>query len=312
MTNATVKAAMKNALMGVFKEGDNSFNTLGSLVWWHVRNAKITKDELANLLVGAGINPKYSKDHNYRSAFIRALRDMEEKRIIRLVEESPAHLMYQFTTEARTEASANLTDITTPRLQYDPETVVTVDKEAYKASQNIETALHGREDIVKRLLGLFQQEKSNYQSADVTRMIQRIFEDEADLVRMRENGGIYFVPVAYSEIITKVASVVSQIGNSSLEFLPLPDVAACRAALKNAVKDEIDAALTKLSEEIDSMSKGDGLTDKKAEHRLSQVRKLQERIEHYMGVLEGDGTRLKSGLDRLEKFIVKNRVLDLE
>jgi hypothetical protein len=295
------------SIIATLQQDQNQFNILGYLVFWSVRNVNVSCAQLTEQLEANGLDKKYAKGHNFRSAFIRALRNMEEKRIIRLVEDTDIGLVYQFTAENRIERAENID----PRLQYDPETIVSIDKTKYRANEDIRAATTGRADIVEKVIQYFHQEKESYQSADVTRMVQRIFTDNADIVCMRRQGGVYFVPSPFINLIERVSTLMASLGDACLDYLPLPDVQSSRATLKTAVTDEIDTAIDKLAEEIEIMGNADFITDKRVSHRIQQVQKLQQRIAQYTEII--DTSKMRTELEKMEAYLQKQtRALDLD
>ncbi|MBD3404699.1 MAG: hypothetical protein GF411_01030 [Candidatus Lokiarchaeota archaeon] len=292
----------KQSLIATLTEDSKDFEVLGMVAWWNVRSVEISTENLSSLLTSCGLDPKHAREHNYRSSFIRALRNMEEKRIIRMVEEDKNRIVYQFTAENKTDGNEF-------KLSYDPETLVSINKEAYRSTGDIDQATTGRDDIRSKLVASFNMEKNTYRSGDITRMLKRIFDKEADLVCLRENGGVYFIPSTHAHVVQKVSQMMDELGNSSFEYLPLPNVSSCRSLLKNAVTDEMELAMQKLHDELQN---SDQMTDKKAKHRLSKIREMQKRINQYEEVLDQKVTKhLQGGFKKMEQHIMSSRVLDI-
>ena len=110
MTNA----ARRSILVGSIKEDTKDIPIIGYICWWSVRNVDVSQKDFAKLLKECGLPEKYAREHNYRSAFTRALHNMEEKRIIRLVEEDENRIVMQFTLENKVTSGGD------PKLEYDP------------------------------------------------------------------------------------------------------------------------------------------------------------------------------------------------
>jgi hypothetical protein len=296
-------------LSAAYKEGCKELQIVGFLCWWSVRNVDIIREKLIEILKACDINEKYARSHNYRAAFIRSLRELEENRIIRPVEEDKAGMTYQFTAETRVEARAceNVT------LEYNPETLVVIDKIKYKKTQSIAEAITGRADIRQRLIELFEEKKNQYHSSDITRMIQRIFSEKADIVSLRETGGIYYVPTEFDSVLRAVAKFVNSIGDSTFEFFPLPDVESCRKAVASAVDNEMRVDLEKMDEEMKLVQNGEKeVTNRWRNNKAKVLEKLNSRILRYQGILtEESGIYLTDNFERMKADIMKTRDLDL-
>jgi len=273
----------RNQLVGLMTEGANKFSTLGFIAWWNVRGVEVTRDELIEMLKKADLDPKYARKHNYRSSFIRALKALEEQRIIRLVEENPTRMIYQFTSEVKIE------DPDSPHFLYTPETNVVVDKTEYFESQDFEKALIKCDEQFKQhLVDLFNKERETYRSADVTRYVKSIFSDSADIIPLRQQGSVYFVPYVFKDVVDKVHSLLTQLG-SSLEFAPLPDVGSSRSMVGNVVVDMISADLDKIKEEVhETQTQSIKRADRWTEYRNNQLNEIEARLDFYADAVDDD------------------------
>lgn len=294
-------------IVAKYKNGLQDVDILGFVTYWTVNGIDITRDKLISIMKACNLNEKLARQHNYRCAVIRSLRDMEEARIIRLVHEDPARLLYQFTAENK------IGEVENARLEYDPETVVTIDKDMYRDTQDLAKSVSGRPDIVEKLLALFNEKKDKYGSSDITRLVQRIFNEKADIVALRPQGGVYFIPSNFADVVESVKQMLAQIGNSTFESLPMPNVESCRAAVKNAVQDEMNIDIVKLEKELDSVKKGETeVTDKWFQNRLDVITKAKARIDQYVEILgEGSAKIMADTFTKMESFLAAPRKLDL-
>lgn len=302
-------AESKRAFFAVLTEAGKSYDILGYTIWWNIRNADVTQEQFAKMLRDSGLDEKYAREHNYRSAFIRALRLMEEKRIIRKVEESPNFLVYQFTAEEKEGSGQNAS------LEYNQETIVVLSKSIYAKEKDFLAALvKGREDIRKKVADYFEREKVRYGSSDVTRYIQKIFRDQADLLNLRPQGCIYFVPASFQNIVTSVQSLIAALGGgSSLEQMPVPNVGSSRSLVSASFSEEAVALYKQLAAEIKVGLESGDLSDKSKEGRFSSLQELLNRIQLYSPILPEESTSdLIRKIDSLGKSLFPERTLDLE
>jgi hypothetical protein len=296
-----------NTLIQQFTDGDNTFPIIGHICWWNVHNVDIIRDQLVNVLKSCNIDEKFARSHNFRATFIRSLRELESNRIIRLVEETPSAMFYQFTSETRVEGDEH-------ELQYDREDLITIDKVHYRKTQNIaESITAEHEDIRQRLINLFADKMDRYHSSDITRLIQRVFTEKADIISLREQGGVYFVPSTFYNVLQAVSQFVNSVGNSKFQHFPLPDVDACRQAVANAVDTEMRIDLEKMEKEIEAVKNGEKeVTDKWRNHRIEMIAKVNTRINRYREVLTDQAAQsFSDNFENLKSSIISSRSLDI-
>lgn len=313
-TNAT----KKSALLGKLSEGGVNLDILGYICWWNVREIYLSRDALITALKAAGLDEKYAREHNYRSALIRALRSLEENKFIRAVHEDRVNIVFQFTAEVKVEDPLN------PSLQYNPEVTVTVDKEAYGMFNDFFQAItkvtdlktkvesDKSADIRTQIATAFEVAKDTYKSSDITRYIQRIFEDNADIVSLRQQGSVYFVPVLYQEIIDKVSALVNQLGGfCEFQAVPIPDVSSARKMVGDSFAEEVATELAGMDKEINDLKeKGKDMTEKWVDHRLAIIGKIKKRIDMYAEVLGDKAMELNGQFDAMT-VILRPRALEL-
>ena len=299
-------------------QGTN-LDILGFLVWWNIREITITRDEFIVALKTAGIDDRYAREHNYRSALIRALRSLEEERLIRSVHEDRVNIVFQFTAEVKVEDQNN------PSLQYKPEVTITVDKEAYGMFQDFAQAitkvtdLKTNEESIKsaeikaQIAAAFELQKNSYKSSDITRYIRRILEDNADFISLRQQGSVYFVPAKYQETISKVTTLVNQLGGPCVfQAVPIPDVAGARKMVGDSFAEEVATTIAGMDKEVQEVQSADKKVSQKwIEHRMSQIQKIKNRIDMYFEVLGGKAAELNGQFDKLSEIIQKTRVLEI-
>lgn len=307
---AAVKRAQKQRLLGMLMEDGKEIPVIGYMCWWSIRNVNLNRTKFIEFLKECGLDESYAREHNYRSAFKRALNSLEEQRIIRLVDEDGFRIRYQFTAEKLTNTGGQT------QLDYNRETIIEVDKQIYQQTKKFENALtQGKKEIRDALVKLFYQEKTSYKSSDISRYIQRIFEDKADIVSLRQQGCLYFIPAGFRDILDKVANLVRLITQEarSFEYVPLPDVKSSRSMVGNAVKDEAQESYELLAAEIETaMKSSQEVTEVWKRTRVTRLKKLQERLSRYESVLGDNGKILTKETVSLEQEIMKFRKLDLD
>ena len=285
------------------------FPILGCLTFWNLREVEVSRAWFKAKLDEVGLDgEKYSKEHNFRSTFIRCLNALEDQRIIRKVKEDEGRLIYQFTAEKL----AGTDDA--PVLEYTPETVVEIDKEAFWVEGNFADALTKCDEKLRVvLIEMFEKERNTYRSSDITRYVQKIFNDLADIVSLREQGSVYFVPATYQQLVLQVSQVLNEIpkGSARLEYIPVPDVKSAREMIGNGVEAEVAAVFSKMQDEITQMLGGSGeITDKWVEHRKAKIEAIKVRLDRYAEVLGETALKLNGQFDALAA-VLKPRLLEV-
>lgn len=288
-------------------QGEGSLEILGYICWWSIRNVDITQNEFIEILKECELNTKYAREHNYLSAFKRALKNMEQARIIRIVEENSQQIICQFTAENK------VADKNDPRFNYDPETVIYIDKNRYRDTKDFKQALvKGDKDIRDALAQYFLQEKVRYNSNDITRYVQKILNDVADILSLRDQGCLYFIPSEYADIMQRVQRMVRKIqgGPGAFQSVPLPNVGDSRAMVSNAVTGEIEQSIKKLDEDLDEiLNSGKEVTEVWKATRIRRIDQLRERLDRYAEVLNGEGDKYDQKAVKLEGQIRKVGVM---
>lgn len=295
-----------SVLSGVVRVGNSDVPAVGAVCWWNCNNVRLTQQQFGSLLRQVGLSDRYARDHNWRSTFIRCLHQMEEKRIIRQVEADAERLVYQFTAEEKVNGDE------APFLEYRQETVVVIDKNIYAESGNFELAIvKGKPEIKARIVAAFEVEKSKYNSSDMSRYLQKIFRSEADILSLRPQGSVYFVPIGFQRVVESVSRLSALIPGVTFEHVPILDVEASRMMVRNAAEREFESLLEELDKEI-RVTSDMPVTARWLDTRRNRLTELRKRLDRYQEVLdESNRGRLDAKFKRLEKVINTPRVLDL-
>ena len=128
--------------------------------------------------------------------------------------------------------------------------------------------------------------------ADLTRVIQKLFDRHADLFPIRPQGGCYFVPDRHTAFVDKVQAMLGRLNGQILRF-PVP---AGTAEGDRSVKDAVAAGLAAL---IDDHRKavaqfGDDTREDTLKRAADKIRATQFKIAAYAEYLADE----KGKLDR--------------
>jgi len=126
--------------------------------------------------------------------------------------------------------------------------------------------------------------------SDVTRVVQKLFDMQADLFPIREAGGCYFVPVVHLPLVEKVQAFLNKL-NGRLGRFPVP---AGTAEGDRSVRDAVASGLAAVIAEYRSAVSGfDADTRKETLERAAEkIRRTRLKVEGYAEYLADERGRL--------------------
>jgi hypothetical protein len=176
----------------------------GEIITWSCNAVTIKHIDLVDALNGSGLDASVARELAPRHAFARACKKLSEARIIRQVAENESEIRFQFTAEHRDGE----------QFVYDLETMLSVEKTTGKVTC-------GKSDLAIRAQEELDRSLEARNGSDVTRIIQKLFERQADLFPIREQGGAYFVPREYMDFVDKVQTFLGRL-NGRIQRFPVP------------------------------------------------------------------------------------------
>ncbi len=177
---------------------------LGEVIAWTCSGVAVTHPALLAALRDAGLDEGVARELAPKHAFTRACKKLCDRRIIRQVGEDEATVRFQFTAESRDG----------DRFEYTLETLLTLDKKTGAVTCD----LPGLAALAQEELDRATDARSG---ADVTRVIQKLFDRHADLFPVRPQGGVYFVPDRHGAFVDKVQAMLGRLNGQILRF-PVP------------------------------------------------------------------------------------------
>ena len=260
---------------------------LGQIVTWRVP-AQVTLTDLRAALAAAHLDEELARDLHPRHVFSRALRDMKAGRVIcRLQGSTEDHVSFQITRQ-----DAGLTEVV-----YERDAQVDMDLHTGAVtSDHAETELRARD--------LVEAHTKKRLTSDLTRLVQQVFDcQRADLVPLREQGGVYFVPDQHKDLVEQVRTLLHEIKgrlNSFAIRLGCADTA-------QSVADSLSEHLAGLIEEfrascaeISVDSRGDAIA-----RREARITELRRRLECYRGLLGAYAVTIGEAITEAEQALLK-------
>jgi hypothetical protein len=250
---------------------------LGEVIAWTCPGASVLFTVLLDALRSAGLDESAARAMQPRHAFARACKKLSESRIIRQVAEDENQMTFQFTAESRSGDT----------FQYTLETLLRLDKR----SGIVRCDLPGLATLAQEHLDRAMEKRNG---ADITRVIQRLFDRQADLFPIRDQGGVYFVAERFSGFVDQVQQFVGAVGGRLARF-PVPTgTAQGDLSVKDAVAEGLRELIAEHRSAVDSF--GDDTRDSTIRRAAERVRATRFKLEAYADLLMEERGRLEREL----------------
>ena len=246
---------------------------LGEVISWTCSGVAVTHPALLAALRDAGLDEGVARELAPRHAFTRACRKLCDRRIIRQVGEDDTTVRFQFTAESRDG----------DRFEYALETMLALDKRTGRVTCD----LPGLATLAQEELDRAIDARTG---ADVTRVIQKLFERHADLFPVRPQGGVYFTPVRHGAFVDRVQAMLGRLNGQILRF-PVPRGLPER---DRSVKESVAAGLAALVDEHRKAVAAFGADTREDTLRRAaeRIRAAQFKVAAYAEYLLGEKGRL--------------------
>jgi hypothetical protein len=248
---------------------------LGEIITWSCPGLKVKYAALVEALREAKLDEKVARKLAPRYAFARACKKLSKKRIIRQVSDDEDTITFQFTQESKEG----------DRFEYALETMLTLEKNTGKVSCKLPGLATEAQELLDDCV-------ATRNGGDVTRVIQRLFERNADLFPVRDKGGCYFVPQHHSLFVGKIDTLVQKLSASMRRF-PVPaGTEHGDRSVKEAVASGIQALIAEHNAAVESFG---------SDTSPAVVNRAAERIKHTRFKLEAYSVLLAEERSRLER-----------
>jgi hypothetical protein len=253
---------------------------LGEVIAWACPGVSVTHSDLVRALEAADLDPGVARELAPRHAFSRACKRLSEQRIIRPVAEDAATVKFQFTQESREG----------DHYEYRLETTLTLDKQTGAVTCELPGLATMAQEELDRCI-------SARTGSDVTKVVQKLFERQADLFPIRPSGGTYFVPQRHAAFIDKTQDLLNRVGGRLLRF-PVP---AGDRSVTQAVADGLAAVVAEhraAVAQFGSDTRGDTL-----ERAAEKIRTTKFKLTAYSEYLTDERDRLDRAVADAEQAL---------
>lgn len=262
--------------------GLDGFESIGDIVIWNMRGEPVPYADVLAALDACGLPREAAGPLTPKGAFSRAAKTLEKNKLVRPIKHGGDQriLKYQVTLE--------IADQTSNTLDYTRENLVDLDRETGE--------IFCSDPAVKEFFADRLAEATNIRTgSDLTAVGKKIFESrKTDSFRMKEDGGVYFVPKQFSSVTDAVDKFLRLMGRY-LTRTPIPKGSYGEEAAKDAAGDGIKEMIEDISQAV---SEFDEATKRKTlDGSLDKLREAEFKIQTYIHLL---GDRKDELLQALE------------
>ena len=260
---------------------------LGEIITWDTESSQVPYQQIRSGLVAAGLNPDVARSLEAASAFARAAKHLKDNRSIDRVDSSTdgKKIAFQLThKEIKEQANGKVMDH-----QYECRMVLDTNTGLISCLE--------RPQLAQKAQLLFNEAVENRTSSDVSRIIQKLFKEQADLHSInRKKGVAYFVPVEHRAFTDKVEKFLNSV-HGVIDRFPVPKgTERGNASVKRAVSGTIQSLIAELDECIVEWDEKTRPTTMK--NAISRLRHVEHKISCCQQYLLEETSLLK---DRLEQ-----------
>lgn len=245
---------------------------LGEIVTWDLRSQEIPLSTIQTALRDAGLPEDSLGDLRPQTAFQRAIKDLRENRTIdRIKTDSKSAMIHFQFTRMHLDAAAFEIDFTR-------EALCTLDTDTGYISCPDSPAIENHART------MFAHAVAHRTTSDVTRLVQRLFEQHADLFPINPKKGVaYFVPEVHRSFSAQMEDFLSALGGSLLRF-PVP---SGTDAGNRSVRESVDAGLLAMAEElrVARAEWSESTRHATMDHQLQRLQVVQHKAEAYATLL---------------------------
>ncbi len=257
---------------------------LGEVIAWACPGLAVPHADLVRALEAADLDPGVARELAPRHAFSRACKRLSDQRIIRPVSEDATTVKFQFTQETRAD----------DRYEYTLETTLTLDKQTGSVSCELPGLATMAQEELDRCIAVRT-------GSDVTRVVQKLFERQADLFAIRPSGGCYFVAHQHVAFTDKIQVFLDRVGGRLLRF-PVPTgTEEGDRSVTQAVADGLAAVVAEHRAAVAQFG-----TDTRADtlqRAAEKIRTTKFKLQTYAEYLSGERERLDRAVADAERAL---------
>ncbi len=265
---------------------------LGDLIWWALADARIDRAQLEQLWSTAGLPKELLVEQpSAEKAFKCAAREAATgaaDRLVRLGKHGEDEIVFAVVREHRAPDGS---------LTYSQETRVVLDRATERVSLDDPT-----HELGQKIAAGFTELRHTHTADDVRRSMLRVLEQSA-AVTLRDHGGVYWVPSPGAKVVRQLQTAIEQIGQSTVQLLPVHRSADAERTLGAAAKGAIEQELTALRTEMTAFLASPPERASTLARRFEVYESLRARAALYRQVLQVEVEDLEAGLTQLTQSL---------
>jgi len=281
---------------------------LGHIVWWTLREAEVDCDALKKAMEDAGIDSEQLgiKEPSAKRILGRAVGKLSIELSSKERRNGSTYLFRPVPLEDRTAAFAivsekeKTTSEKVEKLIHKTVDVVSVDKEGEIYSEK-------NHDTADKLIEKYKRLKGKLAPPEVRAAMMQLMVSW-DSFRLRDGGGIYFVPAGFDKELAALKVAVESVGASVFYIVPVPDVAGAREGIASAAKGSLESELAAIQQEMEKFD--DSTRMKTLESRIGTLQDVLRKAQLYndaLGMAQSDVKRMVRKLQTKIEAIVLGR-----
>jgi hypothetical protein len=260
---------------------------LGEVISWDLGSAECSYQEVVDSLTEAGLDPAAAREMKPRTAFTRACKHLKEQRTIDKLKVEKGQATFQFTGK----------ELKDDRLAFDYQCLVKLNTETGEVSCPENSTL---ETQARELIAHAMQTRN---SSDVTRIVQKMFLEHADLYAIHRRGYAHFVPECHRSFTEKVEKFVTKLGGKLVRF-PVPKgTPEGNASVKEAVQKGLSDLLTELTDTVSAWD--DSTRQDTMDRAIKRWEAISYKVSAYSEYLESEQDRLQEALAKAKEGLAK-------
>lgn len=230
----------------------------------------------------AGLDPEMARVLLPHNAFRRACKSLSKNRVIDVIKDDENEMTFQFTKK----------EFQADRVDFDYERDVVVNK---KTGQ-VTTSSY---EFERQAQDLLDKELSIRHGGDITRLVHKIFDASGgDLIKIRPQGGAYFVPASHSPLVDSIRVLLEWIGGTLVDYEIGGTSETTKASIAQNMKDHFEGLLKEFYESCQTVT--EDASDAVKERRQATLVGLRTKLEAYKSLMQDFSKDIKEGIDNAE------------
>ncbi|GIW60093.1 MAG: hypothetical protein KatS3mg087_1159 [Patescibacteria group bacterium] len=263
----------------------SQYPALGHIISWNFPHGiKHEYDKITEALEKNGLDSKLVKKMLPRNAFSRAMRSMKADRVIDIVNEDDKYIKFQFTRKFFADNE----------WEFQKECFLELNKitgEITCANKNLQQAAQTK----------LNEEMEIRYNGDITQIVHKLMQVSADLIPIRDKGGVYFVPIIYKEYVEKIYNFLESLGGKVV-IIPVPDGSKIAgSSIQGVVEDSIERLIDDYKAQINKLN--ESTRTKTIKGIADQIKSARTKIEAYAVYLEDRKALLEQKLAEADKLL---------